>query len=108
MLMHSAVMGFLTLGFTMLLGTTPGFSDDRAKALEVLVRQDCGSCHGLTLKGGLGPELSANRFDGVPPEAIAALILDGVPGTPMPPWRGLLSEQDALWIADYLKAEPGK
>jgi cytochrome c55X len=106
--MHSAVMGILTFGFTMWLGATPGFSDDRAKALEVLVRQDCGSCHGLTLKGGLGPELSANRFDGVPPEAIAALILDGVPGTPMPPWRGLLSEQDALWIADYLKAEPGK
>lgn len=106
--MHSAVMGILTFGFTMLLGATPGFSDDRAKALEVLVRQDCGSCHGLTLKGGLGPELSANRFDGVPSDAIAALILDGVPGTPMPPWRGLLSEQDALWIADYLKAEPGK
>ena len=25
------------------------------KVLEHLVKQDCGSCHGLTLKGGLGP-----------------------------------------------------
>lgn len=106
--MHSAALGFLTFGVTMLLDAHPGFSDDRAKALELLVRQDCGSCHGMTLKGGLGPELSANRFDGVPSEAIASIILDGVPGTPMPPWRGLLSEQDALWIADYLKTEPGK
>jgi cytochrome c55X len=30
------------------------------------------------------------------------VILDGVPGTAMPPWRPLLSEADALWIADYL------
>ena len=28
----------------------------RAQLVE-LVRQDCGSCHGLTLKGGLGPSL---------------------------------------------------
>jgi len=28
----------------------------RAELLH-LVRQDCGSCHGLTLKGGLGPSL---------------------------------------------------
>ena len=108
MSMLSNVKGFVAFGGALLLGLQPSLSDDRAKALETLVRQDCGSCHGLTLKGGLGPELSANRFDGVPPEAIAALILDGVPGTPMPPWRGLLSERDALWIADYLKAEPAK
>lgn len=106
--MHSSATGLVAFGMAMLLAAHPGFSDDRAKALEVLVRQDCGSCHGLTLKGGLGPELSADRFDGVPSEAIAALILDGVPGTPMPPWRGLLSQQDALWIADYLKTEHGK
>jgi len=74
-----------------------------APTLERLVRQDCGSCHGMTLKGGLGPDLPANRFAGRPAEAIAQIILDGVPGTPMPPWRPLLSEADALWIANYLK-----
>lgn len=106
--MHSAAKGMVVFSIASLLGQQPSLSDERAKALESLVRQDCGSCHGLTLKGGLGPELSASRFEGVPSDAIAALILDGVPGTPMPPWRGLLSEQDALWIADYLKTEPGK
>ena len=34
---------------------------------------------------------------------LTAIILDGVPGTPMPPWRPLLSEQEARWIADKLK-----
>ena len=77
-------------------------SPERAAELEHLVRQDCGSCHGMTLGGGLGPELTAERLDGAAPEGVAAIILDGVPGTPMPPWRPLLSEGEALWIAEYL------
>ena len=30
--------------------------------LKRLVHQDCGSCHGLTLKGGLGPDLRAENI----------------------------------------------
>ena len=85
--------------------TAPCFGEDRAKTLELLVRQDCGSCHGMTLKGGLGPDLRAKRLSNTAPDSIASIILNGVPGTPMPPWKGLLSEQDALWIAQYLKTE---
>jgi|LNFM01.1.fsa_nt_gb cytochrome c55X len=70
--------------------------------LERLVRQDCGSCHGLTLKGGLGPDLRAERLSGRQPEELAQIILDGVPGTAMPPWRPLLSQSEADWIANYL------
>lgn len=75
----------------------------RAAQLVDLVRQDCGSCHGMTLKGGLGRPLLPDRFVDVPAEGLAAIILDGVPGTPMPPWRGLISEQEARWIAERLK-----
>lgn len=79
-----------------------GLSPKRAVELERLVRQDCGSCHGMTLKGGLGADLRAERLQGTAPESLAAIILDGVPGTPMPPWRPLLTEGEALWIAEYL------
>ncbi len=74
----------------------------RAVELERLIRHDCGSCHGMSLKGGLGPDLSSRKFNGTPPPAIAAVILDGIPGTAMPPWRPLLSEAEAHWIAAYL------
>ncbi|MFO1171873.1 MAG: cytochrome c [Hyphomicrobiaceae bacterium] len=74
------------------------------KPLERLVIQDCGSCHGLTMKGGIGRPLTAEALDGQDAEAVAGIILDGIPGTAMPGWRPLLSEQDALWIARYLKA----
>jgi cytochrome c55X len=76
----------------------------RALELERLVRQDCGSCHGMTLKGGLGSDLRAEALDGTAPEGLAQIILDGVPGTAMPPWRPLLTEGEALWIAQYLLA----
>ncbi|WP_415234385.1 c-type cytochrome [Pseudorhodobacter sp.] len=74
----------------------------RAQALEHMVIQDCGSCHGLTMKGGLGNPLTAAALDGAAPEALASIILDGVPGTAMPPWRPLLTEEEADWIANYL------
>jgi len=77
-------------------------SAERAAELERLVRQDCGSCHGMTLKGGLGSDLRAETLAGAEPQTLVQIILDGVPGTAMPPWRPLLTEGEALWIAEYL------
>ena len=82
---------------------TAGGAVDPAR-LTNLVRQDCGSCHGLTLRGGLGKPLTADRLTQWNRDQLAHIILDGVPGTPMPPWRPLLSEDEARWIADGLKA----
>ena len=64
-----------------------------------LLKQDCGSCHGLTMKGGLGPAL-------LPANLADEAILDGRPGTPMPPWRHELSEEDAAWLVRVLRAGP--
>lgn len=74
-------------------------------ALERLVRQDCGACHGMTLKGGLGPALTPDAVAPLGADGIAAVVLDGRPGTAMPPWRGLVSEAEARWIAAYLLGE---
>lgn len=78
---------------------------ERAAALEHMVLQDCGSCHGLTMRGGLGRPLTPDALTHADPEALALIILDGVPGTAMPPWRPLITEDEALWIARYLKQE---
>lgn len=74
----------------------------RGAELEHLVKQDCGSCHGLTLAGGLGPDIRPAALDGMPADVLAEVILDGRPGTAMPPWRPLLTEAEAAWIAEYL------
>lgn len=82
-----------------------GVDQRRAGELEHMVIQDCGSCHGLTRKGGLGSPLTAQVLEGSDPESLASIILDGVPGTAMPPWRPLLTEEEAIWIANYLLRE---
>ena len=39
-------------------GARPGPGAERAAELVRIVRQDCGSCHGMRLTGGLGPALT--------------------------------------------------
>ncbi len=89
----------------LLLGTTAGAGEPGgvdAAALERLVRQDCGACHGLRLTGGLGPDIRPGALSHYDPRTLQAVILDGVPGTAMPPWRPLLSDAEVRWIAAYL------
>lgn len=75
---------------------------DRADELRHMVRQDCGSCHGLRLTGGLGRDITPAALRGRDAADLTAIILDGMPGTAMPGWRPLLTEDEARWIADYL------
>lgn len=75
----------------------------RQRELVRMVRQDCGSCHGMRLTGGLGPALDAGRLAQWPLEALVATIHQGRPGTPMPGWAALLSREDSTWIAQQLQ-----
>ncbi|MDT8385981.1 MAG: cytochrome c [Thiogranum sp.] len=83
-------------------------SAQRQQQLRDLVHQDCGSCHGMRLTGGLGPALTPQALQGRDQEFLAATISEGRPGTPMPPWRSLLSASDIRWIANYLKGGAGE
>jgi cytochrome c55X len=74
----------------------------RARELVRLVRQDCGSCHGMTLQGGLGPALTPASLRNKPAESLKLTILQGRPGTAMPGWSRFLSEADAEWIVAQL------
>ncbi len=78
----------------------------RQAELLNLLEQDCGACHGLTRKGGLGPSLLPGALAGKSDEALMSTILDGRPGTPMGPWRPLLSEEDARWLVQELRRGP--
>lgn len=79
-------------------------SQERQSELRYVLEQDCGSCHGLTLKGGLGSPLLAGKLTERDAADLALIILDGIPGTPMPPWRPLIQPHEALWLAQVLKS----
>jgi len=77
-------------------------SPSRQAELLNLVRQDCGSCHGLRLEGGLGLPLTPQALKEKSPEALKQTILYGRGGTPMPPWGPFLTEAEAGWIVETL------
>jgi len=74
----------------------------RQAELLNLVRQDCGSCHGLRFEGGLGVPLTPETLKGRSFEALRDTILYGRKGTPMPPWNPFLTEAEAGWIVQLL------
>lgn len=96
----AALSGLLLLTPSLALPAEP--SPDRARALVRMVRQDCGSCHGLTLKGGLGPPLLPETLREKPAESLRYTVLLGRPGTPMPPWNAFMTEAEADWIVRQL------
>ncbi len=96
------ILLFLILATTASAGEVSG---QRAAELENLVKQDCGACHGMTRKGGLGPDIRAKTLKGRDADGLAQIIRDGIPDTAMPPWGPLLADEDINWIAEYLLEE---
>ncbi|KWR89581.1 c-type cytochrome [Cupriavidus sp. IDO] len=68
------------------------------------LRDDCGACHGMTLRGGLGPPLTAAALAAKPRDGLVATILYGRPGTAMPPWQPFMTQDEAQWLIERLQA----
>ncbi len=82
---------------------TAEISPERQTELMYLLKHDCGSCHGMSLQGGLGPALKPEPLQRWTAEQLAMTILSGRPGTPMPPWKPFITPQEAMWLAQHLK-----
>ncbi|MDH5395189.1 MAG: cytochrome c [Gammaproteobacteria bacterium] len=79
-------------------------SSPRRVELRNLLLQDCGSCHGMTMQGGLGPALTPEALKNKSRIMLETTILSGRPGTPMPPWDKLLTRAEVSWLVDVLYA----
>lgn len=100
----AVVLGWSIMSSPVVAQTSDAPSSVRAQTLVRMVRQDCGSCHGMLLTGGLGPAITAQALRDVPLESVAATIYHGRPGTPMPPWKAMINEAEARWMAERLLA----
>lgn len=76
---------------------------ERQQDLVNLLKHDCGSCHGLPPKGGLGPSLMPDALVGKSDQQLIDVILNGRPDSAMPPWKPFLTEQEALWLVQRLR-----
>lgn len=99
--MRRAVSAVLLLGATTL--TVAGeIPVERQQALLNLLKQDCGSCHGMTLKGGLGPSLLPEALAGKSRTLLAETIRKGRPDKAMPPWGDFISPDETDWLVQQL------
>lgn len=83
---------------------TGELSNERQKELVYIIQQDCGSCHGMNLKGGLGPPLTSETLKTKSSEQLFDIISQGVAKTPMPSWIGILNNEEIKWIVTRLQS----
>lgn len=100
---HPEMLGSVTVN-TVQNNSKKVLNEDRQAELTYMVKQDCGSCHGMLLTGGLGPAVLPDNLKDFSAADLAAVILYGRPGTPMPAWQGIVSDSEAQWIATQLKS----
>ena len=76
-------------------------SDSALEQGRALFRSNCAFCHGMTARGGRGPNLvSAPLTHGDTDDAIKRVVRIGVPGTTMPAFSEFTDEELAQ-IIDY-------
>jgi nitrite reductase (NO-forming)/hydroxylamine reductase len=75
------------------------------KPVSAYFMDSCSGCHGPTRQGATGPALLPQRLDQTD-EYYIDVILNGKPGTVMPPWSSVLSDEDATALVTYVRSEP--
>jgi len=95
--------GLLLIFSFVVAAETESLSPERQQILLNMLKNDCGACHGLTLKGGLGPSLLSKALTDKSDKMLVNTILLGRDGTAMPSWKKLISKQEAFWLIHHLK-----
>lgn len=83
--------------------TSDVIPQQRREEILHILKHDCGACHGMTLKGGLGPSLKPDSINKMSTEQIIATITYGRSGTPMPPWKPFFTAKETRWLAQQLQ-----
>ncbi len=105
----AAVLPPLALSLALLSTATGAWADltaAREQELRNFFVQDCGSCHGLTMRGGLGTPLLPENLKDKPDFYLRTVILEGIPGKPMPPWKALLNEIEVDFLIQLMRQGP--
>jgi cbb3-type cytochrome c oxidase subunit III len=111
----SASGGLSTAQIERIVGYIRSFQPDRADAAEVsvrggdpvmgrsLFRGNCAACHGLEGEGGIGTRLNSADFLGLASdEFLTHTVIEGRPGTGMPAWTNLTSD-DVSDVLAYVR-----
>ncbi|MBF0108002.1 MAG: cytochrome c [Magnetococcales bacterium] len=97
-------MFFLVSSFPCAASSLAEVAPERQRQLARLVLQDCGSCHGMTMKGGLGPALTREALEGKPSDMLEDTVYFGRAENAMPAWKELLTREEIRWLIEKLQS----
>jgi mono/diheme cytochrome c family protein len=75
------------------------------KPASLYYLDSCAGCHGTDRRGATGPALLPQRLS-QPDTYYFDVIQNGKPGTVMPPWGGMLAEQDITNLIRFIRSQP--
>lgn len=76
---------------------------------KAIFLQKCSACHGQNNEGGIGPNMTDNywlRGKGTIADIVHTIEV-GVPEKGMPPWKGMIKDEDIPKVAAYIKSKVG-
>ena len=77
----------------------------QGKSVSAYFTDTCSGCHGPTRQGATGPALLPQRLT-QQDEYYFDVIQNGKPGTVMPPWGSVLSDEEANALVAFIRSEP--
>lgn len=80
-------------------------SEVAGKPASLYFLDSCAGCHGTDRRGATGPALLPQRLS-QPDDYYFDVIQNGKPGTVMPPWGSMLSEQDITNLISFIRSQP--
>jgi mono/diheme cytochrome c family protein len=81
------------------------FEESVANGRKLYVK-NCASCHGAEGEGGIGPALNEKeKLDSLGLENVRHTIEEGVAGTAMPGWKGVLTEDEIEDLVNFIFGE---
>jgi cytochrome c oxidase cbb3-type subunit 3 len=91
-------------------GKAKGVPTDAASIAEgqTIYATNCVACHGASLEGGIGPNLTdAEWVHGGTPDEIAAVVANGVAAKGMPAWGGILGPEKVAKVTAFVVSKAG-
>ncbi|RUF08866.1 nitrite reductase [Pseudomonas aeruginosa] len=107
--MHSVrsvlVRGLLPLTFCVASSVVASAPGGKPIDAERLFQDNCTTCHGADRGGYIAPALNSAVLNSSE-TALRSMIMFGIPDTLMPPWLGVLEDEQIRALAHFIKTTP--
>lgn len=79
-------------------------SADKQTEIRTMLKNMCSACHGVDLKGAMGPALKPETLANKADDMLIDTIYNGRKGTMMSSWKASMNKDEIAWLVGVLKS----